>query len=418
MRTDPVNAVDAHTRVLVLATTFPRWRDDTEPAFVYYLSQLLAERGFEITVLVPHAPGAALKERLGLLDVIRFPYAWPRSTQRVCYDGGALPNLKRHWRARLQLPGFLCAQEHAIAHLLRTRSWDLVHAHWIVPQGFFAAVHCRRRHVPLILTAHAGDVFAMNHFAVRPFGSYALRHAASCTVNSNATVEAVLKLHAGSKVNLVPMGVDLSLFHPGVPDEELIRRHDLRGRTVLGVGRFAEKKGFAHLVSAARVLADQSPDFRLLLVGFGPEEPALRKQTADLDLSSVVVFAGRVNQRDLARYYRACQAFALPSVVLPSGDTEGQGVVLLEAMSSSVPVVASAVGGITDIVTDGVNGLLVPPGNPPALAGALSRILDDPRPARQLAEQGLATIAARFSWDRIANRFAELYRRHTRTDAT
>ena len=401
-------------RVLVLATTFPRWKDDTEPAFVYYLSQLLAQRGFDITVLVPHAPGAALEEELGDLHVIRFPYAVPRSAQRVCYDGGALPNLKRHWRARLQLPGFLIAQERAIAGLLARGSWKLVHAHWIVPQGYFAAVHCRRGQVPLVLTAHAGDVFAMTHPLVRPFGAYALRHAASCTVNSNATVEAVLRLHAGSRVNLVPMGVDLSLFHPGLPDEEIVRRHDLRGRTVLGVGRFAEKKGFIHLIAATRLMADRSPDFRLLLVGFGPEEPALRRHVADLGLSSTVVFAGRVTQRDLPRYYRTCQAFALPSVVLPSGDTEGQGVVLLEAMSSSLPVVASAVGGITDIITDGVNGLLVPPADPPALAKALSRILDGGDLGYRLAMQGMDTIGERFSWERIADRFARLYRESMR----
>ncbi|MBN1425005.1 glycosyltransferase [Candidatus Fermentibacteria bacterium] len=400
---------DRSPRVLVLATTFPRWADDTEPAFVFYLSNLLAERGFDITVLVPHAPGAARSERLGSLQVIRFAYALPRRWQRVCYDGGALPNLKRYWRARLQLPGFLIAQDRAIAQMLRQRPWDLVHAHWIVPQGFFAALHCRRRGIPLILTAHAGDVFAMTHPLIRPFGTHALRRAVSCTVNSNATVEAVLRLYAGSQVNLVPMGVDLSLFHPGVPDEEIVHRHGLRGKTVLGVGRFAEKKGFTHLIAAAHILAKEWPDFRLLLVGFGPEEPMLRRQVAELGLSSVVVFAGRVAQTDLARYYRTCQAFALPSVVLPSGDTEGQGVVLLEAMSSCLPVVASAVGGITDIVQDGLNGILVPPADPPSLANAVRRILEDDEVARRVATQGLESIRTRFSWARIADRFAQLY---------
>jgi glycosyltransferase involved in cell wall biosynthesis len=182
----------------------------------------------------------------------------------------------------------------------------------------------------------------------------------------------------------------------------------------LGVGRFAEKKGFIHLIAAARLMADRSPDFRLLLVGFGPEEPTLRRHVADLGLSSTVVFAGRVTQRDLPRYYRTCQAFALPSVVLPSGDTEGQGVVLLEAMSSSLPVVASAVGGITDIITDGVNGLLVPPADPPALAKALSRILDGGDLGYRLAMQGMDTIGERFSWERIADRFARLYRESIR----
>jgi len=392
-------------KILVLATTFPRWEDDTEPAFVYYLSQLLAERSFSITVLVPHSGGAALRETMGLLEVKRFPYFWPHSGQRVCYDGGALPNLKRYWRAKLQLPGFLLAQSMSIAAMMNREKWDLVHAHWIVPQGFFAAKLCNHHKVPLLLTAHAGDVFAMQHPLIRPFGN-----AVSCTVNSNATVEAVLRLYSDSKVNLVPMGVDLGRFHPGLPDEELVRRFDLKGKTILGVGRFAPKKGFSHLVDSAAILAKRYPDLRVVLVGFGPEEDLLRDKVEILNLQEVVRFAGSVSQTDLPKYYRTSQVFALPSVLLPSGDTEGQGTVLLEAMASGTPLVASAVGGVVDVVQDGKDGLLVQPTDPTVLANAISSMLDDRSLASRLVTHGLRTIEDRFSWEKTADRFAELYR--------
>jgi len=396
-------------RILVLATTFPRWEDDTEPALVYYLSQLLAERSFYITVLVPHSGGAAFRETMGLLDVRRFPYFWPYSKQRLCYDGGALPNLKRYWSAKLQLPIFLPAQARAIAAIMKQEDWDLVHAHWIVPQGFFAANLCNHHNVPLLLTAHAGDVFAMRHPLIRPFGRYALRNAVSCTVNSNATVEVVLRLYSDSKVNLVPMGVDLGRFHPGLPDEELVRRFDLKDKTVLGVGRFAPKEGFSHLIDSAAILVKRYPDLRVVLVGFGPEEDLLRERVKKHELEGVVRFAGRVSQTDLPRYYRSSQVFALPSVLLPSGDTEGQGIVLLEAMASGIPLVASAVGGVVDVVKNGEDGLLVPPSDPETLANALSSILDDHSLASRFVSSGQKTIENRFSWERTADRFAELY---------
>ncbi len=399
------------SKVLVLATTFPRWKNDTEPAFVYYLSEFLAQRSFSMTVLVPHAGGAAFRERLGSLEVRRFPYFRPYQRQKLCYNGGALPNLRRYWLARFQLPLFLLAQRRAITHTIKSEPWDLVHAHWIVPQGYLATAPCRRRNIPLLLTAHAGDVFAMQHPLVRLFATHALRQAVSCTVNSNATVEAVLRLHGNSTVNLVPMGVDLGLFHPGLPDEGITRRFDLRGKTILGVGRFAPKKGFQHLVNAVHILAGQWKEIRLLLIGFGPEEDALKAQVKDLKLEDTIKFVGKISHAELPKYYRTCQAFAAPSVVLPSGDTEGQGVVLLESMASSVPTVASRVGGIVDIVEHEMNGLLVPPEDPKALAEALRRVLMDETLASELTKNGIDTIQRRFSWESTADRFAELYQR-------
>jgi len=396
-------------RILVLATTFPRWKDDTEPAFVYYLSDLLAQRGFSMTVLAPHSSGSLFRERLGNVNVRRFSYAWPHSMQKICYNGGALPNLKRYWRARLQLPVFLLRQWNAILKLVEQDSWDLIHAHWIVPQGFFATVIGRMKHIPVILTAHAGDVFAMRNPVIRPFATYALRKALLCTVNSNATVEAVLKLYKDSTVSLVPMGVDLSRFHPGLPDEEIVRRFDLRGRTILGVGRFAPKKGFLHLIDACSSLVSKSPDYRLLLCGFGPQEESLRARVAERNLEGIVHFAGKINQNELPRFYRSSQVVSVPSVVLSSGDTEGQGIVVLEAMASRIPVVASGVGGILDTITHDRNGILVPPGDPASLADAIYGLCEDERKADLIARNGLETIRQRFSWDRIADRFAALY---------
>ena len=102
-------------------------------------------------------------------------------------------------------------------------------------------------------------------------------------------------------------------------------------------------------------------------------------------------------------------AFVLPAVIDSRGDTEGLGVVLLEAMSYRVPVIGSRIGGITDIIVDGESGLLVPPGDAEALAAALRRLGDDPAFARRLGDAGHAHFERNFGWDRIVSRWMEVY---------
>ncbi|HKP76095.1 MAG TPA: glycosyltransferase family 4 protein, partial [Longimicrobiaceae bacterium] len=119
---------------------------------------------------------------------------------------------------------------------------------------------------------------------------------------------------------------------------------------------------------------------------------------------------GFVPAETLRERLAGCDAFVLPAVVDAKGDTEGLGVVLLEAMTYARPVIASAAGGIVDIVRDGRNGYLVPPGEAEALAGAISRMMDDPARARALGLQGRRDAEEGFSWDAIADRLAAIYR--------
>jgi glycosyltransferase involved in cell wall biosynthesis len=148
----------------------------------------------------------------------------------------------------------------------------------------------------------------------------------------------------------------------------------------------------------------------LNVVGDGPDRPKLQAQAERLGLGGRAVFHGFVPKEELQRRLETCDAFVLPAVVDAKGDTEGLGVVLIEAMSYARPVIASAAGGIVDIVRDGRNGFLVPPGDGPALAGAIGRMMDDPAAARTLGLHGREDAESGFGWDVIADRLAEIYR--------
>ncbi|HEX8830306.1 MAG TPA: glycosyltransferase family 4 protein, partial [Longimicrobium sp.] len=172
--------------------------------------------------------------------------------------------------------------------------------------------------------------------------------------------------------------------------------------------RLVERKGVHLLLDALATLAPERPVI-LRVVGDGPERPRLQEQAARLGLGGRVVFQGFVSQDELKARIAACDCFVLPAVVDAKGDTEGLGVVLLEAMTYGKPVIASAAGGIVDIVRDEQNGYLVPPGDAGALAGAIRVCVENPERARALGAQGRLDVEKGFSWPVIAEKLKTLY---------
>ena len=409
----PVKNELKNLRVLVLATTFPRWDNDQEPRFIFELSKRLA-KNVSLCVLVPHAPGAKLREEIDGVKIIRFPYFIPTSSQTLCYEGGILPKLKQSWLARLQLPFFLIAQFLFIFRTAAKFQANLIHCHWIIPQGFFTFLYSRWARVPYLLTAHGGDVYAFkNNSLILTFSRFALKHCRTCTTNSQATSEAVKNIWKKTPVETIPMGVDTEKFSPEQHNPSLKNELGIRGMFLLGVGRFAEKKGFTYLITALPTILQEYPDTVLVLVGFGPQEKELKQQVRDLGIESSTRFPGSKSGKELAEYFASADMFVGPSVVAQSGDTEGQGVVFLEAMASGTPVIASDVGGITDVVQNGKTGMIIPQRNSAAIAETVLALWNDSNLRSSLIANGTALVKKSFSWDSIAERFLATYSKIT-----
>jgi len=145
------------------------------------------------------------------------------------------------------------------------------------------------------------------------------------------------------------------------------------------------------------------------IVGAGPEEENLRNLVQQMGLADRVNLAGRVSNVELKEYYASCDCFVLPAIIDSRGDTEGLGVVLIEALSYRKPVVASALGGIVDIIHHEKTGLAVPEKDPKALAGAISLFLTDQNLSRPLAEAGYKFVQRYFDWNRITDKWLSLY---------
>ena len=179
-------------KILVLASTFPRWKNDATPRFVYNLSERLASQ-YGIIVLSPHHSKAKKKEIMGKLDVRRFSYFKPESMQRLCYEGGMIPNMKKNFLARMQLPLLIISEFFSAYNLIKKENISMIHAHWILPQGFVAAILKKIFGIPLVVTIHGSDLFPLKSFIFRRLQSFVLGNADFVTVNSIATKNELIK---------------------------------------------------------------------------------------------------------------------------------------------------------------------------------------------------------------------------------
>jgi glycosyltransferase involved in cell wall biosynthesis len=177
---------------------------------------------------------------------------------------------------------------------------------------------------------------------------------------------------------------------------------------LLAVGRLIERKGYEYLIRALPLLPPEL-DARITIVGKGQERERLQALSRDLGIESRVEWIDYASDAELARLYSSCSIFVHASIVDRTGDTESVGMVLLEAMSHARPIVATNVGGIPDVIRDGVTGLLVPEKNPHALADAIARLARDPELARRLGAAARADIQAQADWDKSVDQIVRIY---------
>lgn len=390
-------ALAGKPRLLVLTSTYPRWKGDPEPGFVHELSRRLAE-SFDVTVLAPHAAGAAAEEWLDGVRVRRFRYT-PARWETLVNDGGIVANLKRNPGKYLLLPFFFVGQSIAAWRLVRRWRPQAVHAHWLVPQGLLAA--WLRRFCggpPFLVTSHGADLYALRSPPLQAIKRWVARNAAGITVVSHAMKDELDRLGIdSSRAEVRSMGVDLRTGF--TPDAGTLREEE----SLLFVGRLVEKKGLRHLIAAMPLMLRQRPGLSLQVAGFGPEEAALRTQASELGLGSSVRFLGAVPQSELPALYRRASLFVAPFVEAASGDQEGLGLVMIEAAGCGCPVIASDLPAVRDVLDE-----RVPPGDPEALAmGILAFLEQDMEARRRKAEALRQRLLHRFDWTHVAQGYSE-----------
>ncbi len=324
-----------------------------------------------------------------------------RSPRRYLGTLGAM--LSGTWRS----PNFLLGGigifpkvAHA-ARLMERDGVDHVHCHFATHPALAGWIVHRLVGIPYSFTAHGSDLHVDRTMLCQKVAE------AAFTVTISDDNRAVFERECGGPIDtleVIHCGVDTSVFHP-IP-----RVADAAAPLeILSIGTLHEVKGQTHLVEACRRLAADGVPFRCRFVGEGPDRPALDRQVAAAGLTDRVEFLGRRTRAEVATLIGSSDVLVAPSVPTRGGKREGIPVVLMEAMSAGLPVVASALSGIPELVVDGSSGLTVPPGDAAAIAAALGRLHDDPELRIRLGIAARERVLAEFDVDRNAARLVERF---------
>ncbi len=390
-------------KICALVTTFPRFNDDTEVPWLRELIRRLREQGDDVHVWAPSFEGLP-SHKIDQIPVHRYRYFF-KSWENLTHDEGA-PNKIHKWHYKLITLFFMgCGIIKSFFHIWR-QNYNLLHVHWPFPTALSAILPHFLLKKPYILHFYGADLLIAKRFPfVRWFLDFFLRHASSVIAISNFTADQVRAIR-DIPITIIPYGAAIE----DPPTGESVPRDVNAPFKILFVGRLIERKGISFLIDAVHLLHYRGVSVQLDIVGSGNLLEELQQQIQTLGADSYIHLHGRVSELQKVEFYQRADLFALPSIIDRKGDTEGLGVVLLEAYLYRVPVVASQIGGIPDVVNDGITGRLVPPGDAEALAQIIRDCLENPKESHRMAQKGFEFVSDYFSWDRIIDQVRDVYR--------
>ena len=388
-------------KIGVITSAYPEFEDDPHGIFVHRLMKEISKQGYEVHILAPYA-GEKTKYVLEGVHVERFHYFYPKRFQKLCGRSGMIDNVKEGVLVKLQVLTFLFFN---MFHSLRKfKDMDLIHVHWLIPNGLGALFAKKVYKTPYICTIYGEEVYLSKRykleFSLRNFVNNSSKSIAISEATLNSCIDIGLKKE---ELEIIPFGVDTDFYRPlKISKNENIFQ-------ILAVGYLIERKGFEYLIKATKEILKEHDNVHLTIVGSGPLEEKLKNVIKELKLETNAKIMKNVSDEELLQLYNSSDLFVLPSIVDSQGNTEGLGVVLLEAMACGLPVVGSNIGGIPDIIQDGETGLLVPEKNITELSNTILNLVENEELRKKLAINGYNRVREKFSWEKIAESYINVY---------
>jgi len=348
--------------------------------FVWEISRELARRGKEVHII---GGKGKIHQNIVGAKILHFPF-WPRD--RVPNLGSRFRKLAERWSFGIFSMKRMLAEKYDIFH---------VHKPYDLPLGVMVR---KLRGSKLILGSQGTDFFWGDRLFARRADAMV-----SCSHFNSKEIEA----RYGIKPVVIYNGINPEVFQPLPPDGEVQRKLGLAcdgRRTLIYAGRLIGWKGIGDLLRAVAILGDSIP-VRLIVVGTGESLSPWRNLSRQLGIGEKVVFAGFVPNAELPRYYSLADLG-----VFPSQENETFGISICEAMACGVPVISTKVGGIPEVIQEGVTGLLVAPRKPQELAEKISLVLMDEFSRKAMGEAARQWVLDKFTWSKVADRLVPIYR--------
>jgi len=349
--------------MLVLTTTFPKSKNDFgTPRFVYDLSENLSRRNIQTFVLTPDNPEN--KNKVEIISenysIYRFKY-FLKKNQMLTTGEGILPSIKKTKQNLLLIPFLIIFQFINTLSMIRKYKIDIISSHWLVPSGLIGAIMQRFLKRKNYVIVHAAALYLLEKL---PFGNkianFIYKNSTRFFIVSNYGKQQFYKLLSkpdivlyNKKVKVLPMGAYTKLFTQKIKKKTFPKN----SFNILFLGRIVEKKGLIYAIEAIKKINDK--DIYFHICGDGPLSKVLKNFTKENNLTKNIKFYGRISEEDKIILLNSTDLLLVPSIETSAGDKEGLPVVILEALSAGLPIIATNVGGISDGVIDQNTGFLI-----------------------------------------------------------
>jgi glycosyltransferase involved in cell wall biosynthesis len=400
-------------RICILTHTFPRFEKDYSAPFMDGVARGIASAGNDVFVLTPFTPGFNRFEKE--YKIITYKYMPFSSWHKIGYSKTLTNDMGVPLIMYILSPFMYFFGILALLRLVSKEQIEIINAHWILPNGFIAAVVSKLTNVPVVSTLPGSDVYMVKkNFIFGLMGRFSANTSKAITSNSPQLLDDLKSI--GIKNNnfkKIIYGVDQDKFRPDNSESKNIR-HKLKIKddslVILGVGRLVAKKGFEYLIKSSKNVIKKYPKTIFVIVGEGDQRNELESLIKELDLVSNFRLPGWVDYSSLKNYYNFCDIFVLPSVRDAQGNLDDQSVAVVEAMSCGKPIVTTDFPGYRLVVEDKVNGYLVPEKDSLSLEAALVKLLSDKIKLKTMSKNSRNRELDYFTWSKIGQEYTGLFK--------
>lgn len=399
----------------MVTSSYPKYKGDVTTPFIESLATNVAALGHEVYVVAPRHRDLRRAEMEDGVHLRFYRYAPTKELNIWGYAESLRADVEVKKPIYFLIPAVFLSSLFTLLRLTFKKRFDVIHAHWVIPNGPVATLVSRIRRVPLVVSLHGSDIFLAEKSGLLARAADLCFHSADAiTACSEDLKQRAIELGAPRAIaRVVPYGADLETFAVDKDASDELRRElgflrdDL---IVLGVGRLVYKKGFEFLIRAVPQVLQETTRVRFIIAGDGDLGDELKGLAASLGVTEYVHFPGAVPREKIPLYFGACDLCVAPSVRDKEGNVDGLPNVVLEAMAATKPLVATNVGGLPLAVRDGDNGFLVEEKDPAQLAHAITKLLASRELRERFGKAGRERVERELNWRSIAETFVALYK--------
>lgn len=398
--------------IITATHNYPRFPGDYSGTFIESLSQEFVNQGHRIKILAPYDPAYNRQYTNNIMqrpELALYRYVWPPKLHRLGYMRSMQSDLALRLETYFLSPSFFIAGILALWRLVKRERPDIIHAHWLLPNGFMAAVISHYFKIPLVVSIPGSDAqVARQNPLFRTMARFVLNQADLLTANSADLRDSVAEIGADlKKFDLILYGTDPDSLKPSIegvaelrsqlsiPDEAIV---------LLCVGRMVPKKGFDIFLKALAQPILKESSAVAIMIGEGDYKQEWQQLAQQLDLTKRMRWVGSVPTDQIKIYYNLCDILLNPAVRRP---VDGLNVCVLDAMSCGKPVIGSDVAGNPLAIVDGETGILTPEHDVVALAQALAKLIEDHQLRHQMGQLARKRIEEQLGWPHLTRRYIQ-----------